>query len=300
MKLSVLIITFNQARYIAQALESVLRQKTNFDFEIIVGDDCSTDGAQKILTDFQRRHPEKIKLLLSDKNAGAMRNLVRTYRACSGQYIALLEGDDLWITSDKLQKQADFLDRHPEFVMCFTNSRIVDENGAIKSESRLADDRKRNLKQLDIISGLVPPTNTAVFRNHIVTDIPKAFYKVSNGDIMLFSMLAAHGEAAYMDEVTGDYRIHGGGSWSGKSEADLLSNNLKVRLALLECFPKYKKILLPLINHFFSSLIMLHLKTRSPSIFFITAIRFILTDLKFFNFGFLTLPVQLICRSRPR
>lgn len=293
MKLSVLIITFNHARYITQALESVLRQETNFDFDIVVGDDCSTDGTQKILEDFQRLYPEKIKLLAAEKNVGAMRNFIRTYESCSGQYVAILEGDDLWITSDKLQKQADFLDRHPEFVLCFTNSRIVDENGGIVSESRLADDRKRNLTQQDIVSGLVPPTNTVVFRNHMVAEIPKIFYKASNGDIMFFSMLAEQGKAAYLDDVTGDYRIHSGGSWSGKSEADLLTNNLKVRLALLECFPKYKKILLPSINQFFSELLMHYLRTKSPAVFFILAVRFILTDLKFFNFGFLKFPVVI-------
>lgn len=297
MKISVLIITYNHEKYIAQALESVLAQKTDFDFEIVVGDDGSTDKTREILRDYQGRYPQKIRLLLPEKNSGATRNFINTYNACRGQFVAILEGDDYWTTSGKLQLQVDFLESHPEFALCFTNSRIVNEYGEVIKESRLDEDRRKNLTQADIISGLVPPTNTVVFRNGLITEIPEVFYEGVNGDILFFSMLAKHGVAGYIDEVTGDYRMHGGGSWAKKPEVYLLLNNLKVRLALLQCFPEFKDILLPSINYFYSELLVHYLKIKSPIDVFSVFARFVLTDLKFLNFGFLKYLVIVFRKS---
>lgn len=293
MKLSVLIITFNHERYIAQALDSVLSQQTAFDFEVVIGDDCSTDGTRAIISDYQKRHPEKIRLLPAEKNLGPTRNFIKTYKACKGQYIALLEGDDFWTSEVKLQKQADYLDAHESFVLCFMDSSVVNEDGKVTKESRLEENRKRDLVQMDIVSGLVPPTNTVVFRNNVVNEIPDVFYTAVNGDILFFSLLAEYGDAGYIDEAAGAYRMHGGGSWSAKSDAYLLTNNLKVRLALLEFFPKYKSILLPLVNSYYTELLVCHFKSRSPVRFISTALQFVLTDIKFLNFGFLRIPVCL-------
>jgi glycosyltransferase involved in cell wall biosynthesis len=293
MKLSVLIITFNHERYIVQALDSVLSQQTSFDFEIVIGDDCSTDGTRSIISDYQKRHPEKIRLLPAEKNLGPTRNFIKTYKACKGQYIALLEGDDFWTSNVKLQKQVDYLDAHERFALCFMNSSVVNEEGKVTKESRLEEDRKRDLLQKDIVSGLVPPTNTVVFRNNVVNDIPDVFYTASNGDILFFTMLTEYGDAGYMDVVAGAYRVHGGGIWAAKTDDYLLTNNLKVRLALLGCLPKYKSILLPLINYYFTELLAFHVKSRSPLKFISIALQFILTDIKFLNFGFLKIPFCL-------
>lgn len=292
MKLSVLVITYNHERYIAQALESILSQKTGFDYEIVIGEDCSTDRTRTILLDYQRKYPERIKLLLAEENSGATRNFIRTYEACRGEYVALLEGDDLWTSPDKLQEQVDFLDNHAGFVMCFTNSRIVNENGDIIKEDRL-ESRAKNLSQSDIISGLVPPTNTVVFRNHVLTEIPEIFYTAANGDMFFFSMLTGYGDAGYIDKNTGNYRIHGGGIWSRKSESYYLVNNLKVRLALLNYFPKHKQVLLPVINSYYSELLMHYSRNRSIRILPLY-FRLVLTDLKFLDFGFIYILVHLL------
>lgn len=296
MKLSVLIITYNQERYIAQALDSVLAQRTDFDFEIVVGDDGSTDKTREILRDYQGRYPGKIRLLLPENNTGATRNFINTYRACRGQFVAILEGDDYWTSPGKLQLQVDFLESHPEFALCFTNSRIVNENGEVIKESRLEEDRRKNLTQIDIIAGLVPPTNTVVFRNNIVTEIPDIFYTAVNGDIMFFSMLAGHGNAAYIDEFTGDYRVHDSGTWSNKPAFYMLKNNLNARLALLTCFPKYKDILLPFVNGYYSELLLHYIRTRSLINIFLVAYRAFVTNLKFLNFGFLRILAHIFLK----
>src|SRR6266478_192430 len=130
MKVSVMMITYNHQRFIAQALESILAQAVNFDYEIVVGEDCSTDETRNVLMDFYRRYPDRIVPLLRNPNLGVMGNLEATLRECRGQYLALLEGDDYWTSGDKLQRQADFLDSHPDYAVCCHRAQIVDDLGA--------------------------------------------------------------------------------------------------------------------------------------------------------------------------
>src|SRR5712671_1493255 len=127
MKLSIVMVTYNHERFIAQALSSVLAQRTNFDFEIIVAEDCSTDGTRAILMDFVRRYPGRILPLLRERNLGMVQNFREALMACRGEYVALLEGDDSWTREDKIQSQADFLDTHPDHAVCCARAQFVDE-----------------------------------------------------------------------------------------------------------------------------------------------------------------------------
>src|SRR5215469_56560 len=120
-------LTYNHERFIAQALSSILMQHVNFNYEVIVADDCFTDQTQAIIKDFQSRHPDKILPLLRDRNLGAMRNLKETLKVCRGQYVATLEGDDCWTRDDKLQTQVDFLDGHPDHAVCCARALLIDE-----------------------------------------------------------------------------------------------------------------------------------------------------------------------------
>src|SRR5579872_2594917 len=113
MKLSVMLITYNHELFIAQTLEGILEQRVNFDYEIVVGEDCSTDRTRDILMDFHNRYPRRILIQARHRNLGMMRNLEQTLSKCRGEYVALIEGDDYWTCRDKLQKQVDFLDAHP-------------------------------------------------------------------------------------------------------------------------------------------------------------------------------------------
>ncbi len=90
-------------------------QKCDFDFDIVVGEDCSTDNTRTILLEYQKKYPSKFRLLLHEKNIGAMNNQMETLSACKGKYIALCEGDDYWTDPLKLQKQVDFLESHEDY-----------------------------------------------------------------------------------------------------------------------------------------------------------------------------------------
>ena len=114
-KVSVCITTYNLEKYIAQTIDSVLKQKTSFDFEILIGDDCSQDRTRDILHEYQNRYPDKIRLNLQEKNVGVNKQDYDLINMAQGEYIAWLDGDDWWITDDKLEKEARILDAHPEF-----------------------------------------------------------------------------------------------------------------------------------------------------------------------------------------
>mgnify|MGYP001248218371 CR=1 FL=1 len=120
---SVHMITYNHEKYIAQAIEGVLMQKTNFLFELVIGEDCSTDSTRVICKEYADRYPNIIKLLPdAGKNLGMMENAIRTTMACTGKYIALCEGDDYWTDPYKLQKQVDFLEAHNDYGLTNTDA----------------------------------------------------------------------------------------------------------------------------------------------------------------------------------
>ena len=126
--LSVCIRSFNQKRFICQALDSVLEQKTMFPFEIIVSDDCSTDGTREILLEYQQHYPERIRLILGESNVGGPCNLRRVIEASTAKYITCLDGDDYYIDKYKLQKQVEFLEENDRYSACFHNVMDVNES----------------------------------------------------------------------------------------------------------------------------------------------------------------------------
>ncbi len=132
---SVHMITYNHAPYIAEAIEGVLRQKTSFPFELVIGEDCSTDGTREIVFDYQKKFPEIIRVITSEKNVGSRKNGLRTAAACRGKYIAFCEGDDYWHNPFKLQKQVDFLEGHPACGLVFSSYDVFD----VRSSKKIGD-----------------------------------------------------------------------------------------------------------------------------------------------------------------
>ena len=127
--LSVVMTTYNHERYIATAIESVLRQQTDFRVEIVVGEDCSTDRTRAIVEDYQRMYPECVRIVTSEENVGWRKNYRRTIEAARGRYIALLDGDDYFTHRKKLQMQVELLESNPDVGMCYTRSERVDDEG---------------------------------------------------------------------------------------------------------------------------------------------------------------------------
>lgn len=128
---SVIMTTYNHERYIAEAIESVLRQQTSFGVEIVVGEDCSTDRTMAIVRDYERQYPDGIRVVTSAENVGWRRNYRRTIAAARGKYIALLDGDDYFTHRKKLQMQVELLEQYPDVGMCYTRSERRDEEGGV-------------------------------------------------------------------------------------------------------------------------------------------------------------------------
>jgi glycosyltransferase involved in cell wall biosynthesis len=147
-KVSVLIITYNHEAYIQQTLDSVLSQKTDFPFEIVIGDDASTDATVELLEDYERRFPNIVKVLTTAQNLGVVPNYLRTLAACQGDFIAHLDGDDYWIDDEKLQKQVNTMEKDPQVTICYTARKVFREDWAtsdfqITDPSVLADIQSR-------------------------------------------------------------------------------------------------------------------------------------------------------------
>ena len=136
MKVSVSIVTFQQEAFIEQAVRSALDQVTDFDFEVIVGDDASTDGTTDILRRLQAEHPERLRLLIADQNYGdrGLSNVMATIDAARGEMIAFLDGDDYWTRTDKLQRQVDFMEANPDCALCVHRSlHLLDRDESFES-----------------------------------------------------------------------------------------------------------------------------------------------------------------------
>jgi len=216
-KLSVNIITFNHAQFIGKALDSVLMQSTSFDYEIIIGDDCSTDGTCEIIRSYHQRFPDKIKPLFREKNVGMMRNVKETLEACTGEYIAFLEGDDYWTDTGKIQAQSDYLDQHPDCVVCHHKvDYILSPSGKIVREFPPPRYRKnlvgpRHLATLNCIQ-----TCSAMFRSKCLPPFDDEFQQLKLGDWPLFVLLSQHGWIGFIDRNMAHYRIHPNNGWNNR------------------------------------------------------------------------------------
>jgi glycosyltransferase involved in cell wall biosynthesis len=213
MKVSVSIVTYNQEKFIAKALDSVLMQRTNFDYEIVIGEDCSTDTTRAILLDYQKRHPGIISLLLNDKNLGGNKNIEQTMQACRSEYVAVLDGDDYWTSTDKLQKQVDFLDSHPECSACFHDVLIIHADES-REPTHYRHRQKAFCSVEDLLLDNFIPTSAVVFRRHLFERLPYWISRLKMGDWPFHILNALQGRIGYIDETMGVYLVHHGGVWS--------------------------------------------------------------------------------------
>ena len=234
MKVSILMITYNHEKFIAQAIDSILMQEVDFEYEIVIGEDCSTDNTRQILIDYQKKHPGIIRLLLPESNLGMLPNFITTYKACRGEYIALLEGDDYWISSDKLKKQADFLDLNSDFTICFTNSLLFWEDSSQEPEVFLTEKAERFTIEYLLRRNFIS-TPSVMYRNGIIKEFPSWYTNLGMGDWSLSILLAEQGRIGYIDKVMSAYRNHSGGVWSSKNKDHQLVETIR----MLSVFEKY-------------------------------------------------------------
>ena len=224
---SVLFITYNHKKYLRKSLDTVLSQKTDFDFEVVVGEDFSTDSTREILREYKSRFPDRIRLLFRERNFGRPTlNVYETAMACRGKYIATLEGDDYWTDERKLQKAVDFLEANPDYSGCANPSLLIGEDGeelVDRSPLRLYTWDRQDYTLKDYRAADIWPGQTAsiVTRNfwkdgrYDYSVIYRAHDFIDDAWILLFALL--HGPVHHFDEVMSSWRYvakDGGENWN--------------------------------------------------------------------------------------
>ncbi|WP_051935841.1 glycosyltransferase [Salegentibacter sp. Hel_I_6] len=213
-KVSISLITYNHKEFIVEALESILMQEVDFNYEIIIGDDCSSDFTQEILKEYKQKYPEIIQLILHprryDEIPGRTNNMTNLY-ACRGEYIAMLDGDDYWISKYKLQTQVDFLDKNQDYVLSFHDALFISKEIGFKrylhSENREFLDEDNTFEHEDIAKKSFMPTSTLLYRNNFKEEFPEWFRKVYTADYALQLLVTQHGKIKYFKALLSSRRI---------------------------------------------------------------------------------------------
>jgi glycosyltransferase involved in cell wall biosynthesis len=226
-KVSVAMITFNQERFVAQTIESVLRQETDFPVELVIGDDFSQDGTRRIVTEYRDRHSDRIRLLPGGHNVGMLRNFVQTIEACTGQYIALLEGDDFWTSPRKLQKQVDFLDARPDLSCCAHNAVKIDQITETEVGHYCPPHLSPVLKVRDMLRCDWVPTCSVMFRRRVLGPFPDWYFDLLMGDWSLHLLNMRFGDMGYDQTPMAAYRIHADGVWSGATPVQRIMSQIE-------------------------------------------------------------------------
>lgn len=241
-KLSVIVPTYNHRDFIADCLNGILNQQTNFDFEIIIADDGSDDGTTNICKEFASRWQDKIRLFVRDRNESfvsydgkqVMINSIMAVYASKGKYIAWCDGDDFWSHENKLQLQVDVLDQNESISLCFHKMNVQNE---ITGERKLSNDGTKTITNIfDLAAGNYIHTSSAVFRREIYPLDPEILLKVPARDYVLWMIAASIGDIHYLDIVMGTYRVHSEGLWENKPIEYRFDEWLKVQNVLLGMF----------------------------------------------------------------
>jgi len=235
----VVLVSYNHENYIAQAIESVLSQRTTFRIRLLVGDDCSSDNTQAVIRSYADKNPESMVLMLDTTHRGLLsseRVGARALAMTTAKYIAMLDGDDYWTEANKLQMQVEFLEEHSDFAICFHNARMLYQEGGREAANYVPANFKQVSTVEDLLTSNFIPTCSAMFRRALLDKLPTWYFAIGIGDWPLHILNAQHGKIGYLDEVMATYRVHDSGNWSSSGNA--INNRLEA-VKMLERFDEH-------------------------------------------------------------
>ncbi|WP_080777690.1 GNAT family N-acetyltransferase [Chryseobacterium phocaeense] len=243
---SVFVMVYNHGEYLKECIEGILSQKTNFNFDIVAGEDCSKDNSRDVLLHYQKLYPGKFRLLLYPENVGANKNQHEILKNCTGSYIAICEGDDYWTDPLKLQKQVDFLEKNEDYALCFHPAKILKSDGEIVDDFITRVPENYQLRETLAEKHNYIHTPTVLFRNVLTQEEldSEEFNRSPIGDYFLYMQLTKYGKIGYLKDCMAVYR-HGVGTFSPlnkikKLQADVL---LFTNLYSFEKDPEIKGII---------------------------------------------------------
>ncbi len=230
---SFLCITYNHIDFIEQCLIGFLEQETTFPFEIIIHDDCSTDGTDRIIKEYQSKYPQIIKAMYEEENQYSKGDKGKPFWAImhnmAGKYIALCEGDDYWNDIHKIQKQVAFLESNPEFVGCYHECIMPKDNSHILYDNLDRDKVSSglSLQRREVFMSL----RTLCYRNVIDYSQPIISHylqRIFNGDVFVNALLGAYGSVKFLSDINPSYyRLHAGGIYSSLANEDRVANSVR-------------------------------------------------------------------------
>ncbi|RZG87011.1 glycosyltransferase [Acinetobacter sp. WCHAc060033] len=288
-KVSVCVVTYNQEHYIAECLESLVNQVTNFKYEIIVGEDCSTDRTRAIVQSYVEKYPDLIVPLFYSNNIGAVENIKQVYKKAKGKYIAHLDGDDVALPN-KLQRQFDILETNPDCSICVHNMNAIDGNSKEMSRAfSLFEEKKYSLLDIYLINPFFIHSSK-MFINRIDEYLDQL--NVNALDIEVHIEQAKQGDIYFLEECLGAYRQFVGVTYEGKLINPLIPDRIQ---DVYHKFPyhryssneikkvkiKYAYILLQYTNHY-----VIHNDFETAKEFFIKSTKY--------HLGFLTAFFSLV------
>lgn len=242
---SVSFVAFNQGEYIRKAIESCLNQKFDFDYEIIIHDDASSDNTPQIIQEYAERYPDKITTILQEENQFSKGHEVNTsfnIPKAKGKYIAFLEADDYWTDPLKLKTQVALLESKPEVSMCFTATRHIFSNSSRKPKLKRyrKHDAICSIKDVIQIGGRLIDMGSVVMRRSVFNQIPDWYYHTQIWDLTIPLLSLLHGNIYYLDKVSSVYRHNVSGSWTHRNVRSLerRRQNIKKSIMVTDGFDK--------------------------------------------------------------
>ena len=221
---SVCVLTYNHDQYIETCLNSIISQKTSFNFEIILGEDDSTDNTRNICRSYATKYPDLIRLFLrkredviyiQGKPTGRF-NFTENIKSARGKYIALCDGDDYWTSSSKLETQVNIFKKHPDVNICHHEFSTYRDHKIIENKSKL-EEGKYGLEKLLAYNTI--STASCMFRRDLFTYFPDWYYNAPYADYPLHILNALSGKIYFLKEPMSVFRIHSGGIWSNKQRS---------------------------------------------------------------------------------
>lgn len=265
--ISVIVTTYNQEKYIAEALDSIFQQKDCPKFEVIIGNDCSTDSTGEIIENYRKKYPEIIKVLPRPKNLGMQLNLKNCIENSSGEYIAICEGDDYWVDCYKLKKQYELLKNSENASFCFNDIYIRNEiSGDVKLKRHIKNSKRRlpqNITFEDLIEYQNPVANFSccMYKKETLKYIPEAYWNAKGADFLFHMYLLDNSTGIFLKDICSVYRINNNSIYASQDNEQKITNLIEAIMNYNKMFQnKYKKsfyiLLKKTLNRFFREKIL--------------------------------------------
>ncbi|NBX68888.1 MAG: glycosyltransferase [Proteobacteria bacterium] len=235
--ISVLVITYNHEKYLAQALDGILSQKVDARLEIIIADDASTDRTLEIAKKYSDEYPGYFKVLSTPNNMGHTRNYDRAWKAATGEFIAHCDGDDYWTNPKKLSLQLSFLETNPNF-SCVAHKvwAISEEDGS--QHGPVPRTEQQTFDTSELLEACFPHNCSLFFRNHLFDELPSFFFKLTGHDWCIDILNSLKGPIKIMPDVMGVWRMRTQGLWGGRLSSFHLEHNVFFLTEIRHFLPK--------------------------------------------------------------